>query len=318
MEKVLQLPNGSRPCLSAFARQAVPGRIFVESKTLQDAARTASGIDELNSAKVRMVAEDKRTEILVMDPAPRPRLQGWVRLRGNSKKLRRYKGDLALVVGLTKSNLVDLWLVPCLDFGLGQDDMTPAAQLFNVDGVRASFGEDSVRKKKGKETFIFQKNEFSSQGYLVLSTREMYICEEFEAIPTGKELDSFLGCNALLPETLVKTRGRMESVNIILDDRVKVLSGAFRGLLGKVVSLTAEEVDVHLPSQDLIERMRIWELAREFRVGDRVRARIGNSESGAEIVRVGWVTKVSGSHVSIFDSVDSSEVSEHSIFNFKR
>jgi transcription elongation factor len=79
--------------------------------------------------------------------------------------------------------------------------MTPATQLFNVDGVRASFGENSMQKKKGKKTFVFQKNEFSSQGYLVLSRREMHICEEFEAIPTGKELDSFLGCNALLPET---------------------------------------------------------------------------------------------------------------------
>ena len=69
MEKVLQFPSSSRPCLAAFARQAVPGRIFVEAKTLQDAARTALGIDELNSAKLWMVAEDKRTEILDMDPA---------------------------------------------------------------------------------------------------------------------------------------------------------------------------------------------------------------------------------------------------------
>ena len=316
MEKVLQLPSSSRPCLAAFARQAVPGRIFVEAKTLQDAARTGLGIDELNSAKLQMVAEDKRTKILDMDPASRPQLQEWVRLRGNTKKLRRYKGDLALVVGLTGSNLLDLWLIPRLDFGLGPDDMTPAAQLFNVDGVRASFGEYSALEKTGQETYKFQNNEFSSQGYLILSRREMHICEEFEAIPTGKELDRFLGCDALLPETLVKTRSRMESAAVVVHDRVKVLSGAFRGLLGKVVGLTAEEVDVHLPSQDLVERLRIWELAREFRVGDRVRSRIGNSETGAEMVRTGWVTKVSGSHVSVFDSVDSSEVREHPGFNF--
>jgi len=37
---------------------------------LQDVARMTSGIDELNSANVRMVAEDKRTEVLAMDPAP--------------------------------------------------------------------------------------------------------------------------------------------------------------------------------------------------------------------------------------------------------
>jgi hypothetical protein len=43
---------------------------FFESKTLQDAAHTVSGIDKLNSANVRMVAEDKRTEVLAIDPAP--------------------------------------------------------------------------------------------------------------------------------------------------------------------------------------------------------------------------------------------------------
>jgi hypothetical protein len=108
----------------------------------------------------------------------------------------------------------------------------------------------------------------------------------------------------------------MESAKVMLDDRVKVLSGTFRGLLGKVVGMTADEADVHFPSQDLVERLRIWELAREFRVGDRVRARIGNSETGAEMIRAGWVTKVSGSHVSVFDSVDSSEVREHPGFSF--
>ena len=186
-----------------------------------------------------------------------------------------------------RSNLLNLWLVPCLDFGLDQDDMTPPAQLFNINGVRATFGEDSVQKKGGKETFSFQKNEFSLQGYMVLSQREMHICEEFEVIPTGKELDSFLGCDALLPEMLVKTCSQMELATVVLHDWVKVLSGAFHGLLGKVVGLIVEEADVHLPSQDLLEHLRIWELAREFRVGDCVRARIGNSEIGVEMIRVG-------------------------------
>ena len=316
MEKVLKLSNSSRPCLTAFVHQAVPGQIFVEAKTLQDAACTALGIAELNSFKLRMVAEDKRTKILDMDPAPRPRLQEWVWLQGNTKNLRQYKGDLALVVGITGSNLLDLWLILHLNFNLGQDDIIPAAQLFNVDGVKASCGENSVQKKKGKDTFVFQRNEFSSQGYLILSKREMYICEEFEAIPTGEELGSFLGCNALLPAMLVKTHSRMESTKVILDDCIKVLSGTFCGVLGKVVGLTADEADIHLPSQDLIECLRIWELVREFRVGDHIRAQIG-SEHGVEMVKVGWVTKVSGSHMLVFDSVDSSEVTEHSIFKFQ-
>ena len=100
----------------------------------------------------------------------------------------------------------------------------------------------------------------------------------------------------------------MESTKVMIEDHVTVLSGTFRGLLGKVVGLTVDKADVHLPSQDLVKHLRIWELVREFRVGDHVRAQIGNSETGAEMIRAGWVTKISGSHVWVFDSVDSSEV----------
>ena len=73
---------------------------------------------------------------------------------------------------------------------------------------------------------------------------EMHICEEFKVIPTGKELVSFLGCDALLPEMLVKTCSQMELVTVVLHDRVKVLSGALRGLLGKVVGLIVEQMSI--------------------------------------------------------------------------
>ena len=50
-------------------------------------------------------------------------------------------------------------------------------------------------------------------------------------------------------------------------------------------------------------------------MGDHIRAQIGNSETGVEMIRAGWVTKVSRSHVSVFDSVNSSEVHECPDFN---
>ena len=87
-----------------------------------------------------------------------------------------------------------------------------------------------------------------------------------------------------------------------IDDRIKVLRGPFHGLLGKVTGLASEEVEVYLPSQDLNECVRIWELAREFSVGDHVRMRVGNDET------IGWVMMVSNSQLSVFDAVKWSEV----------
>ncbi len=306
LQKAL-MPNNSFCCLSAFARNSVPGRIFVEAHTSQQVTKAASGISELMPTKMRMVPNEKMTEVLSMASSPRPKAQGWVRLLGNTRNLRRYKGDLALVVDVSHSSLVQLWLIPRVQYN--DDEILPhsrpSPQLFNAEHARLFLGDQCVRKKKGKgSSVIFRKNEFTSQGYLVLSRQEWYICEGGEALPTAQELEGFSGCSALLSSTLIETRKRIESSKVEINDRVKVLRGPFRGLLGKVASLTGDEVEVHLPSQDLLERVRVWELAREFRVGDRVSARVGNDET------IGWVTMVSDSHLSVFDIAKWNEACE--------
>ena len=48
------------------------------------------------------------------------------------------------------------------------------------------------------------------------------------------ELVNLSGCEALLPSTLIKTRKRIESSKVEVDDRIKVLRGPFRSLLRKV------------------------------------------------------------------------------------
>ncbi len=297
--------NNSFCCLSAFARHSVPGRIFVEADTSQQVFEAAAGISELMPTKMRLVPNEKMTEVLSMKSSPRPKSQGWVRLLGNTKKLRPYKGDLALVVDVSNSSLVQLWLIPRIQYNDDEDlpHTRPSQQLFNAEGARLSLGDQAVRKKKGKgRSLIFRENEFTSQGYLVLSRKELDICEEGEALPTPQELEGFSGCEALLPSTLIETRKRIESSKVEINNRVKVLRGPFRFLLGKVASLAGDEVEVHLPSQDLMMRVKVWELAREFRVGDRVSAQVGNHQM------IGWVTMVSDSHLSVFDVAKWSEV----------
>ena len=303
MQKVVS-HNNSFCCLSAFARHTVPGRIFVEAGTSQQVTEAASGISELIPTKMRLVPQEKMTEVLSMTSSLRPKAQGWVRLLGNTTKLRPYKGDLALVVDVSNTSLLQLWLVPRIRYNDDENSSCsrPSPQLFNVQSARSCLEDQCVRKKGKGSNVIFQKNEFTSQGYLVLSRKELYICEEGSALPTLQELDSFLRCEALLPSTLVETRRRIESSKVEINDHVKILRGPFRGLLGKVMSLTGDEVDVHLPSQDLLACVSVWELAREFRVGDRVRARVGKDET------IGWVTMVSDSHLSLFDAAKWSEV----------
>ena len=300
MQKAL-LHNNSFTCLSAFMRHTIPSHIFVEADTSQHVIAAASGILELIPTKIRLIPDKKMTEVLSMTSSPWLKAQGWVRLLGNMKKLHRYKGNLALVVDISNNSLLQLWLIPQIQYN---DDAYswPAPQLFNVEGVKSSLGDHCVRMMGRGSSVIFQKNEFTSQGYLILSRQELHICKEGEALPTPQELVDFSQCEALLPSTLIETHRWIESSKVEIDDCIKVLRGLFHGLLGKVTGLAGEEVEVYLPSQDLNECVRIWELTREFRVGDRVRTRVGNDKM------IGWVMMVSNSQLSVFDTAKWSEV----------
>jgi hypothetical protein len=74
------------------------------------------------------------------------------------------------VVDISKNSLLQLWMIPQIQYN---DDEAayarPSPRLFNADGARLSLGDQCVRKKRGGNTVIFWKNEFTSQGYLILS-----------------------------------------------------------------------------------------------------------------------------------------------------
>lgn len=295
--------------LSAFARQSVPGRVFLEAKTVNDATQAIAGITELKRNQIKLVPHENMTNVLSMRGLPRPQPQTWMRMLGNTKTLRHYTGDIALVVEVTNSNLMQLWLIPRLVFGGMNDNLDrPPAHLFSADGAKKSLGDDCVRTRRERNTFIFNGNEFSAQGYLVLSQQEMDVCQAGEGIPTVQEFESFLGCEALLGETARKTRVRIQQATLAVHDRVKVVMGTFRGLVGRVVNLHVDEVDIFLPSHDIIERVRVAEVIKEFRVGDRVKANVGKDGAGADVIAIGWVTKVTASEVVFFNTVCTAEV----------
>jgi hypothetical protein len=87
------------------------------------------------------------------------------------------------------------------------------------------------------------------------------------------------------------------------------MMGTFHGLLGRVVSLYVNEVDIFLPSYDIVKCVRVSEVIKEFRVGDQVRVNAGKDKAGVDIITVGWVTKVTASEV-VFCNAAYTEVWE--------
>jgi len=150
MQKALL--HDSFPCFSAFAHHTVPGRIFVEAYTSQQLIAATSGISELIPTKIRLIPDEKMLEVLSMAPSPRPKAQGWVWLLGNTKKLRPYKGNLALVVDVSKNSLLQLWLIPRIQYNNDEAvHSRPSPQLFNAEGP----WEISASERRGKGILSF-------------------------------------------------------------------------------------------------------------------------------------------------------------------
>jgi len=143
MQKALL--HDSFPCFSVFARHTVPGHIFMEAYTSQQLIAATSGIPELIPTKMRLVPDKKMLEVLSMVPSPRLKAQVWVRLLGNTKKLHPYKGDLVLVVDISKNSLLQLWLIPGIQYNNNEAAHSqPSPQLFNAEGARLSLGDKCV------------------------------------------------------------------------------------------------------------------------------------------------------------------------------
>ncbi len=88
-----------------------------------------------------------------------------------------------------------------------------------------------------------------------------------------------------------------------IGDRVKVVSGAYLGLIGEVKEITEIEVAVYLHSQGIVENMLKDTLRTEFEIADQVRIFDGRNQG-----LVGWVTGTSTDKVHVSNTEVGIEV----------
>ncbi|KAJ3517707.1 hypothetical protein NLJ89_g344 [Agrocybe chaxingu] len=79
----------------------------------------------------------------------------------------------------------------------------------------------------------------------------------------------------------------MQAALLEIHDRVRVVRGTFRGLLGSVISLGQSDAEISLPSLDLVETLPACDLRKAFAVGDSVVAISGQHEG-----MKGWIVKL--------------------------
>ncbi len=144
---------------------------------------------------------------------------------------------------------------------------------------------------------------FSSEGLLLVDMEKIAIVPLSEPLPTTAELDLFRSTSLLSTTVAEMTQRKLAQSRMAIGDRVKVVSGAYLGLIGEVKGVTENEVAVYLPSQGIAENMIKDALRTEFDVADLVRILDGRHQG-----LVGCVTRVSSDTLHVSNAEAKTEV----------
>ncbi|CAA7271052.1 unnamed protein product [Cyclocybe aegerita] len=251
------------PARAAFTQPHFPGRIFVEVGDAAKAKQLAKDIAELDPTNLRIVPRDNMTRTLAIHSPRLLQPQSWVRVRSTFPALKLYQDDLALVTRHDTLGRIDVWLLP-----------------------RPSLGHTASTGRPPQRLVLGGKNPpFSAQGYMVFKSLERTVFQP--AVPTVEELEQFRECQALEDGTYHRTHALIAHARLAVHDRVRILRGAFRGLLGVIMSVQAHQTEVFIPSQDLTDIFSFLELRKVFQVGDSVRV-----VSGEHRANTGWVVEL--------------------------
>jgi transcription antitermination factor NusG len=275
--------------VAAFGRATLPGRVFIEAPSLEDAKRMIANVPHLTPNKAKPVPGDDYPSCLTEGNTYTPLIHHWVRLR----RPRLYKGDVALITRVDeRSLLIGVSVVPRLNFTDNKNiSRRPPQKLVNPFEVERLLGPGSVSFRNWQFILMDAKHRgqlFCDSGHLLLRDLDTNAYIPAEAMPTITELEMFKPSRDDVPEeALTKTRDRIIMESLQLGDQVKILSGEYQGLLGEVEAIDGLEVQVAIPTQGVTQGILMPYLRRNYQIGDEVRI-----VTGPNAGFIGWVTAV--------------------------
>lgn len=274
--------------ISAIGRATLPGRVFVEAPTLEDAKRITANVSYLYASKTRQLSRDSYLSCLSEGNTYSPMLHHWVRLR----RPKLYKGDVGLIIRVEESLRIDVAVIPRIRFlsvGVPKGDRPPQ-KLIKMPEVERLLGPGSMRAINSLLFFTDERyceERYCESGQRILRHLDSDSYIPAEAMPTITELEMFQASHDVPEEALTKTLDRIKLESLQFGDQVKVLAGEYQGLLGEVEAIRGLEVRVAIPSQGVSQEILMHYLRRNFRIGDEVQIAVGPDSGFA-----GWVTAV--------------------------
>jgi ribosomal protein L24 len=268
--------------------------VFVEVNSESDARTFALSIVELNPNAIRLVPAEEMVSVLYIKNPFSFDDKNWAKLTGRGTGWSLYKGDTGMVV--TQNGVKTVVIIPRIKTSESINMPRPQPSLFPAHVLINLFGDSCISSRSSDGSFTFEGRRFTKEGFLRHKLSEVDVYRPSDDLPTEFELEIFKECSMMDDKILNDTVSRLARIKIMLHDRVVVVEGDFKGLIGTVVERGDNEVAVDVETQDQIERVNLSAVRVAFRLGDQVQIKQG-PRSG----RIGWIVDVQDLAVTVIN-----------------
>lgn len=285
--------GGQLKFISAFCRDSIPGRLYIEAKSAQhvlEACMDIVGCYARSEANLTMVPIGEMADLLkITKIVPTIKIGSWVRLKRG-----KYAGDLAQVIDQAENGEdVGIKFVPRIDMnprqtgetfidkngkkrkkmansGFGDRGPRPQQRFFNPEDVRKVYmGSDRPVKRNNGE-WVFQKDTFKD-GYCERDVRIDHLLLD-DVKPSLGEITRFTGSSAtggvqgeggageegdggVNLEMLANAANQSHTTNLERDDAVEIFEGDMTGVQGTVQKINNNVITVMFDDEGVIGQM---------------------------------------------------------------
>ena len=302
--KLIEYLNSGNPLnvLDVFQSQVCPGVIFCEAYKSQHVEKVIDGLSGVRRVKetVKMIPINEMTEVMKtckIVEKQRLRRHQWVRINCGI-----HKDDLGLVELADGNRKALVRLLPRIPesfytdkektlaslrvFAKKQSQYIRVAQnLFNPQRVSEECQRELYRPL-GKYFYFWRRmmfrNGFLYQEFAASKLTTENVCPNLQEVRMFQQEQSGLGMSDLLEDdydewdrlddetlqTITKDGGRL---SVHLHDRVRVTSGQFKNVVGRIRSIQDDLLTVTSEEKKPIEiSVRAHQVCKQFRIGEEV------------------------------------------------
>ncbi|CDU23743.1 related to SPT5-transcription elongation protein [Sporisorium scitamineum] len=321
--------------ISAFCRDTIPGRIYVEARRADDVVKACNGLAGAyarQTTSLHLIPISEMADLLKLQKVQNEiQVGGWVRIKRG-----KYAGDLAQVLDVSENGEeVGLKMIPRIDLnpkdsglytdslgrkrkkGAGASSATvafrPPQRFFNPEEVQKAYPRDTPTKRGSQ--WVFQNDSYRD-GYLEKDVRVTGIITG-NVNPTLDEITKFAGESSLedginklaaVDLSLIADASKKATEALIQPkDQVEIFEGEQAGVYGTVKAINNEVITIQLEHEDLMDQIvevPARSVRKRFSPGDHIKVM-----SGKHADETGLVVKVEDNVTTFLSDLSMQEVS---------